>query len=264
MVSVLFCCFFQIVIGKYLDFTKNLIQWRDKGKRMKKVQFFLLIEAAIFTMALFDIMASETARALLLMGILLVGLWYLTGRQGYNIYLFSAGVFFFLVFALNPYFIVGVLLGLLYIVINFFSRYQKRNQYTHIFLDDQPLEANRQKNKWIGNQEHFRNQFGFEDINMVRLFGNDVIDLDEAVLVGKDNIVLIRKVFGKTKVIVPIDVEVSLSATSIYGQVGFLGLSTWDLRNESFSIHSPNYQDSHKRVKIVINSLFGDVEVVRV
>lgn len=231
---------------------------------MKKVQFFLLIEAIVFTMALFDIVASETARALLLLGILLVGVWYLTGRRGFDSYLISAGILFFLVFALNPYFIIGVLLGLLYAGINFFSRYQKRNQYTHVFLDDQSLEANRQKSKWIGNQEHFKDTVGFDDINIIRLFGNDVIDLDDAVLVGKDNIVIIRKIFGKTKVIVPIDVEVSLSASSIYGQVTFLGLSTWDLRNESFSIHSSNYQDSHKRIKIIINSIFGDVEVVRI
>ena len=96
------------------------------------------------------------------------------------------------------------------------------------------------------------------------IHGNDVVDLDETILVGRDNIVMVRKVFGRTKIVIPIDVEVSLSATSLYGQVRFLGLSEWDLRNESFSISSSHYKESHKRVKIVNNSLFGDVEVVRV
>lgn len=70
---------------------------------------------------------------------------------------------------------------------------------------------------------------------------------------------LIRKIFGKTKIILPIDVEISVSASSIYGRVQFLDLSFWDLRNESISIASPGYRDSHKRVKVVVNSLFGDV-----
>ena len=87
---------------------------------------------------------------------------------------------------------------------------------------------------------------------------------DQRIAVGRDNIVVIRKIFGKTKIILPIDVEISVSASSIYGRVQFLDLSFWDLRNESISIASPGYRDSHKRVKVVVNSLFGDVEVIRV
>ncbi|HEM4894238.1 TPA: hypothetical protein U1131_000530, partial [Streptococcus suis] len=63
---------------------------------------------------------------------------------------------------------------------------------------------------------------------------------------------------------VPIDVEVALSATSIYGRVSFLGESYWDLRNESIAVNSSDYQESHKRVKVVTNNILGDVEVVRV
>ncbi|WP_447558135.1 cell wall-active antibiotics response protein LiaF [Streptococcus suis] len=117
---------------------------------------------------------------------------------------------------------------------------------------------------WFGNHDHSQDRFGFEDINIVRLFGNDVVDLDKTVLVGRDNIVVIRKTFGRTKIIVPIDVEVALSATSIYGRVSFLGESYWDLRNESIAVNSSDYQESHKRVKVVTNNILGDVEVVRV
>lgn len=148
--------------------------------------------------------------------------------------------------------------------VNFFSRYEKRNQYTHIIFDDHALVAQKEKNRWFGGQNHSQDRYGFEDINIVRLFGNDVVDLDQTVLVGRDNIVVIRKIFGKTKIILPIDVEISVSASSIYGRVQFLDLSFWDLRNESISIASPGYRDSHKRVKVVVNSLFGDVEVIRV
>lgn len=231
---------------------------------MRKVQFFILIETVIFTMAFFDIMATEGARAILLFALLLLLVRHLMGGKGIDFLLVSAISLFFLVFMLNPYFIFGMLLIAVYMIVNFFSRYEKKNQYTHILLDDQPLEAHREKTQWFGNQEHNKDQYGFEDINIIRLFGNDIVDLDEGVLVGRDNIVVIRKTFGRTKILVPIDVEVSLSASSLYGRVRFLNLSFWDLRNESFSISSPGYRESHKRVKLVINCLFGDVEVIRV
>ncbi|CQR25768.1 membrane protein [Streptococcus varani] len=231
---------------------------------MRKVQFFILIETIIFMMAFFDILANEGARAILLFSVILLLIRHLIGSKEIDFLLISAGSLFFLVFMLNPYFILGMLLISVYMIVNFFSRYEKKNQYTHIILDDQPLEAQKEKSQWFGNQIHGKDQYGFEDINIIRLFGNDIIDLDEGVLVGRDNIVVIRKTFGRTKIVVPIDVEVSLSASSLYGRVQFLNLSFWDLRNESFSLSSPGYKESHKRVKIVVNCLFGDVEVIRV
>lgn len=231
---------------------------------MKKVQLFILLELLVLTLAFFDILASETARMLLLIALVLLLIRKLAGGKGLDFFLVSAAILLFLVFMLNPYFILGVVLAVLYTVVNFFARYEKRTQYTHLVLDQQPVTIRRQKSQWFGNQEQLKEQLGFSDVNLIRLFGNDIIDLDEKVLVGSDNIVLLRKIYGQTKIIVPIDVEVSLSASSLYGQVRFLGLSNWDLRNESLAIESPHYQETHKRVKLVISSLYGDVEVIRV
>lgn len=231
---------------------------------MRKVQFFLLIESMIFTMAIFDVVANEASRTLLFVSALLLLIWYLASRKLNSVLLISSLSLLILVFVLNPFFIIGIMLLVVYMLINFFSRYEKRNQYTHIVFNDYALQVQKAKNKWFGNQDHSQDRFGFEDINIVRLFGNDVVDLDKTVLVGRDNIVVIRKTFGRTKIIVPIDVEVSLSATSIYGQAHFLGKDYWDLRNESIVVNSAGYKDAHKRVKVVSNNIFGDVEVVRV
>ncbi|WP_258007023.1 cell wall-active antibiotics response protein LiaF [Streptococcus suis] len=192
---------------------------------MRKVQFFLLIESMIFTMAAFDVVANEASRTLLLFSALLLVIWYFLGRKVNSVLLVSSLSLLFLVFVLNPFFIIGIMLLVVYMLINFFSRYEKRNQYTHIVFSDYSLQVQKEKNRWFGNHDHSQDRFGFEDINIVRLFGNDVVDLDKTVLVGRDNIVVIRKTFGRTKIIVPIDVEVALSATSIYGRVSFLGES---------------------------------------
>lgn len=231
---------------------------------MKKVQFFLLIESMLFTMAIFDALEHESSRTLLLLSVLLVLIWNLLGRKLPSVLLISAISLICLVFVLNPFFILGIVLLVVYMLINFFSRYEKRNQYTHIVFNNHALQIQKEKHRWFGNHDYSQDRFGFEDINVVRLFGNDVVDLDRTVVVGRDNIVCIRKTFGRTKIIVPIDVEVSLSSSTIYGRVTFLGQADWDLRNESMSVSSPNYQDSHKRVKIVTNTILGDVEVVRI
>ncbi|MGT2912056.1 cell wall-active antibiotics response protein LiaF [Streptococcus cameli] len=231
---------------------------------MRKVQFFILIEVLLMVLAVFNILADEGSRGILLFAVVLLLIRHFLGSKEIDFLLVSAATLFLVVFVLNPYFMLGMLLLAVYMMVNFFSRYEKQNQYTHVVLDQESVEAKREKSRWFGNQNHSQDQYGFEDINLIRLFGNDIVDLDETVLVGRDNIVMIRKTFGKTKIIVPIDVEVSLHATSLYGQVRFLGMSAWDLRNEQFSIASPHYKDSHKRVKIVVNCFFGDVEVVRV
>ncbi len=199
------------------------------------------------------------------MAILLLVIWNFLGRELSSILLISAVSLIFLVFVLNPFFIIGIMMLVVYMLVNFFSRYEKRNQYTHIIFDDHALVAQKEKNRWFGSQNHSQDRYGFEDINIVRLFGNDVVDLDQTVLVGRDNVVLLyAKHLEKQKLFCLSNVEISVSASSIYGRVQFLDLSFGICEMKVFSIASPGYRDSHKRVKVVVNSLFGDVEVIRV
>ena len=57
----------------------------------------------------------------------------------------------------------------------------------------------KKKNRWFGSQNHSQDRYGFEDINIVRLFGNDVVDLDQTVLVGRDNICCYTQNIWKNK-----------------------------------------------------------------
>lgn len=231
---------------------------------MGKVRFFLLIEMILVTLALFDTLSSDSARLVVAMiaGLLLVR--YVSKSNGLDVFLISSLFLFLLIFVFNIYFLVAVLLAVGYGMLTFFSRYRKRSQYTYVVLDHEPITIDKKKNKWWSSEGYFQNRFAFEDVNINRFFGNDVLDLEEALVQGQDNVVTIQKIYGDTKVVVPIDVEVALSVTSMYGRVDFLGVSAWDLRNENLFLMSPHYQDSRRRVKIVTNTLFGNVEVVRV
>lgn len=231
---------------------------------MRKIQFFILVETLLFSLAFFDALRNEGARIFLIVAILLLALKFLLGRKGVDVLLTTASVLLFIVFALNIYFILAILFALTYLIINSFARYEKINRYSQVLVDEKILSVRREKTSWFGQQDYSQTHFGFDDVNVTRLFGNDIIDLDQAIVTGTDNVILIRKVFGKTKIIVPVDVEVSLSASSLYGRVSFLGEAFWDLRNESISATSPAYDGAYKKVKIVLNTFYGDVEVVRV
>lgn len=231
---------------------------------MLKVQFFLIIETIFLALALVDTLTSDSAWIVLLLAAGLLLVRYLTKSKGLDIFLISAFFLFALMFVFNIFFLVAMLLAVAYGMLTFFSRYRKRNHYTYLVLDQEPVTVQKRKNKWFGGPAEGENRFAFEDMTINRLFGNDILDLEEALVQGQDNVVIIRKLYGDTKVIVPIDVEIALSVTSVYGKVDFLGLSAWDMRNESLFLMSPRYKESQRRVKIVVDTIFGNVEVVRV
>ncbi len=96
-------------------------------------------------MAAFDVVANEASRTLLLFSALLLIIWYFLGRKVNSVLLVSSLSLLFLVFVLNPFFIIGIMLLVVYMLINFFSRYEKRNQYTHIVFSDYSLQVQKRK-----------------------------------------------------------------------------------------------------------------------
>ena len=68
---------------------------------------------------------------------------------------------------------------------------------------------------------------------------------------------------GTTRIIVPVDVEISLSVNCLYGDLTFLHQSKKSLRNEHYHQETRDYLKSNKSVKIFLTSMIGDVEVVR-
>ena len=59
------------------------------------------------------------------------------------------------------------------------------------------------------------------------------------------------------------DVEVSLSVNSLYGDLTFFDQPKRALRNEQFHQETRDYLKSPKSVKILLTTMVGDVEVVR-
>ena len=68
---------------------------------------------------------------------------------------------------------------------------------------------------------------------------------------------------GTTRIIVPVDVEISLSVNCLYGDLTFLHQPKRALRNEHYHQETRDYLKSNKSVKIFLTTMVGDVEVVR-
>ncbi|MET3192491.1 UNVERIFIED_ORG: putative membrane protein [Streptococcus infantarius] len=180
-----------------------------------------------------------------------------------NLLLTVGLVLLFLILMLNPYIIMAVVLGVVYVVINRFSQVKKKNRFALVRFCEEDLKAKPIRNQWIGADMHDSDFYAFDDINMVRLTGSDTIDLSNVIVTGKDNVVIIRKVFGPTKILVPIDVSVKLNVSAIYGSVRYFDFEEYDLRNESLKLWHPKDEECLKAVKVIVNVLAGDVEVVR-
>lgn len=232
---------------------------------MKKIQFFLTIEAILLTLAMVDILATDFPRFILLLVLLLLGIRFYLGKDMGNLMLTSATLLLFFIIMANPYVVLALIFAVVYMILNYFSRMQKREDYRFVHIDQAPKRVKRERMRWFGNQDYFEQSmtYPFDDINIVRVFGNDVIDLTEVAFTGVDNVIIVRKSFGTTRIVVPLGVEVDLSASVVYGHLDFLNLVSSDLRNESVKFQSYHFLNAQKRVKIVVSVLFGDIEVIR-
>ena len=68
---------------------------------MRKIQFFVLIEAILLTMAFITVVAGDFSRLVLLSILFLLFLYYYLGRQRGNFFLVTASILFFLIIMLS-------------------------------------------------------------------------------------------------------------------------------------------------------------------
>lgn len=231
---------------------------------MRKFQLFLLVEVVLLALALMTILSDNLYSFLLILVVMLLTLRFYNQGSRNNFLLTASLLLLFLVVMLNPFVIMAVLLGLVYTVINYFAQVKTKNRKALIEFKEADLEVVPKPNQWVGaSQPLLTDSYAFDDVNIIRLSGSDTIDLAKVIVAGRDNVILIRKLYGPTTIQVPIDVAVSLNVSAIYGSVDFLGLSAYDLRNESLKLAEDTYPTACRSVKIVVTLIAGKLEVVR-
>ena len=231
---------------------------------MRKFQIFLFIEACLLTGALIMMVSEHFSRFLLMLLLFLLLIRYYTGRQGNNFILVAVSILFFFIIMLNPFVILAIFVALIYSLFLLYPMMNQEREDTNLVFEDVVI-VKKEKNRWFGNLHHFSSYqtCRFNDINLFRLMGKDTIHLEHVILTNHDNVIILRKIVGTTRIIVPIDVEVSLSVNSLYGDLTFLDQPKRALRNEQFHQETRDYLKSPKSVKILLTTMIGDVEVVR-
>ena len=231
---------------------------------MRKFQIFLFIEACLLTGALIMMVSEHFSRFLLILLLFLLLIRYYTGRQGNNFILVAVSILFLFIIMLNPFVILAIFVALIYSLFLLYPMMNQEREDTNLIFEE-VVTVKREKNRWFGNLHHFSSYqtCRFDDINLFRLMGKDTIHLEHVILSNHDNVIMLRKLVGTTRIIVPVDVEVSLSVNSLYGDLTFFDQPKRSLRNEQFHQETRDYLKSPKSVKILLTTMVGDVEVVR-
>ncbi|BAO06476.1 hypothetical protein EMQU_0919 [Enterococcus mundtii QU 25] len=120
----------------------------------------------------------------------------------------------------------------------------------------------RKKQQLFGNQRIGNDVYEWDDINISLLSGDTIIDLGNTLLPKDDNIVIVRKGIGRTRILVPLGIAISLEHATLVGNVQFEE-EQFALKNESIKIYSNDYDENPRRLKIITNTLLGDIEVIR-
>jgi len=147
-----------------------------------------------------------------------------------------------------------------------FSNYAFWNKKQMIMVQTQEAQnhdGKKKKQQWLGNERIGNHVYEWDDINLNVLSGDTIIDLGNTILPKNDNVVLIRKGIGRTRILVPTGIGIQLDHTTLMGAVSFEDYKT-KLRNESLTLYSKEYSQSARHLKIVTNTLIGDIEVFRV
>ena len=231
---------------------------------MRKFQIFLFIEACLLTGALIMMVSEHFSRFLLILLLFLLLIRYYTGRQDNNFILVAVSILFLFIIMLNPFVILAIFVALIYSLFLLYPMMNQEREDTNLIFEE-VVTVKREKNRWFGYLHHFSSYqtCRFDDINLFRLMGKDTIHLEHVILSNHDNVIILRKLVGTTRIIVPVDVEVSLSVNSLYGDLTFFDQPKRSLRNEQFHQETRDYLKSPKSVKILLTTMVGDVEVVR-
>lgn len=201
----------------------------------------------------------------LLIGVALLTMGWLFRRRwlGRISLAFSSVVFLLLVF-LNPMFIwliiwlvAAAVLLWQQLVHQSFEKWQRHsNQSIH-------RSGRVQRATFLHMDNMLAQVYQWDDSHAMAWFGDTVIHLGNTVLPEADNVIVLHKLYGDVRVMVPVDVGISLSYNTIRGDVLF-ETEAYVLKNQQLRIYSENYQQANRRVKIVVTNYIGSLEVIRI
>lgn len=241
------------------------------GKGVTKI--FLIIEGMLLLLTAFQLVQDWELLVLLFIGIVMIK----TGKRRPEKSAITHWIgWFFIALSVLSTFTIWLMLGvaIIFFVLNggnimdtlnlgtsFDTPWKKKKYYGVETKEPMNRSGKRRKQQWFGDTTIGSSVYEWDDINISVLMGDTIIDLGNTLLPDAENVVLIRKGMGQTRVIIPMGVGISLQHSAIQGLAVFDN-EPYHLSNETITLYSKNYTTATRKIKIVSNTIFGDFEVI--
>jgi lia operon protein LiaF len=235
-------------------------------------RFFIVIEALLAIFLLWQLSSNPAMLIMLLFGVLNI-YWAMHKHRHGKFQLILGSVILIICLVNSPATWLMLIFAVIFLGLKGFEiagisipNHSLKNKKSIVMVETtDPTSHNgeRKKQNWIGNDRIGTQVFEWDDINVAILAGDTIVDLGNTLLPKEDSVVIVRKGFGRTRILVPYGIGILFEHATLYGKVDF-DEDTQVLRNETIKIYSEDYDESPRRLKIVTNTLVGDVEVIRV
>jgi lia operon protein LiaF len=135
-----------------------------------------------------------------------------------------------------------------------------------IEIEEEPILKKEKllENYLFGLQKTPDHVYEWNDINIVSGIGDTIIDLSNTVLPQGESVIVIRHFIGKVQILIPYEVEVSILHSAIVGRATIFQHEEKKPFNQILSFHTPDYEFTQQKIKIVTSIISGDIEVKRI
>lgn len=241
---------------------------------MRHWRLFMIVEVSLLFCLGWQIFSNPPYLIFLILGLFSLYLHTKMKRRFSRTFCLLFGILALVtIFLTSPFIWLMLFTAFLYLI--FFARHNEKAAFLgvawlpwtrkHFFglhvTEPTPKHGQVVRRPWFGNQTIGQDVFAWDDVDLTIAAGDTIVDLGNTLLPKRDNVILIRKGFGRTRILVPVGTAVQLKHTALIGAVTFNN-QTFHLNNDEVTLYSDDYDDNQRRVKILTNVLVGDLEVL--
>lgn len=195
----------------------------------------------------------------LLLGCILVYVGYLYFHKIRGLLSFWIGVLL-IAFTLlsNKYTIIILFIFLIVLIVRYiFYRFKPLK----IIATEEAVESPEFiKQKWFGEQRTPIYVYKWEDLQIQHGIGDIHIDMSKAANIREHNTVVIRHFLGKVQIIVPLNYNIRLHFSALYGNA-YVNETSYKVENNNIKVSEETKEDNYA-VNVYLSTFIGDVEVI--
>lgn len=195
----------------------------------------------------------------LLLGCILVYVGYLYFHKIRGLLSFWIGVLL-IAFTLlsNKYTIIILFIFLIVLIVRYiFYRFKPLK----IIATEEAVESPEFiKQKWFGEQRTPIYVYKWEDLQIQHGIGDIHIDMSKAANISEHNTVVIRHFLGKVQIIVPLNYNIKLHFSALYGNA-YVNETSYKVENNNIKVIEETKEDNYA-VNVYLSTFIGDVEVI--